>query len=76
MWIHLPNGRTELVLNEDHIKRLLSEGGREVPDPRVPAKVEETEPEQQPEAEAVVGDQPNEDSTPATTKPKTTKRGK
>jgi hypothetical protein len=34
MWIRLPNGRDELVVNEDHIKRLLSEGGIEISDPR------------------------------------------
>lgn len=34
MWLRLSNGRHELVMNEDHIKRLLNEGAVEIPDPR------------------------------------------
>jgi len=34
MWLRLSNGRNELVVNEDHIKRLLNEGAVEIPDPR------------------------------------------
>jgi len=33
MWLRLSNGRNELVVNEDHIRRLLSEGAVEIPDP-------------------------------------------
>jgi hypothetical protein len=41
MWIFIQKtGRTELVLNPDHIARLLGEGGTEVADPRVPVKDE------------------------------------
>jgi hypothetical protein len=40
MWLRLSNGRNELVVNEDHIRRLLSEGAVEIPDPR--SKPEET----------------------------------
>ncbi len=36
MWLKLTNGRVELVINEDHIKRLISEGAVEIPDPQVP----------------------------------------
>jgi hypothetical protein len=35
MWLKLPNGRDELVVNEDHINRLLAEGAVEIPDPRL-----------------------------------------
>jgi len=34
MWLRLSNGRHELVVNEDHIRRLLAEGAVEIPDPR------------------------------------------
>ncbi len=34
MWLRLPNGRQELIHNEDHIKRHLGEGAFEIPDPR------------------------------------------
>jgi len=34
MWLRLSNGREELVVNEDHIRRLLAEGAVEIPDPR------------------------------------------
>jgi hypothetical protein len=40
MWLRLSNGRNELVVNEDHVRRLLAEGGVEIPDPRL--KPEET----------------------------------
>lgn len=75
MWIHLPNGRTELVLNPDHIKRLLSEGGHEVPDPREPVKAEEPVSGAE-TTEETGGEQSNEDTTPPPTTTKTTKRGK
>ena len=38
MWIKCPNGLDALVLHEDHIKRLLSEGGVEIPDPTLPSE--------------------------------------
>jgi hypothetical protein len=34
MWLKLSNGRDELVINEDHIKRLKDEGAIEITDPR------------------------------------------
>lgn len=38
MWIRCPNGLDALVHHEDHIKRLLSEGGVEIPDPTLPTE--------------------------------------
>lgn len=34
-WMRLSNGREELIVNPDHIKRLLDEGGTIIPDPRL-----------------------------------------
>lgn len=50
MWLKLSNGREELVLNEDHVKRLLGEGAVEIDDPRAV-------PEEQPESELIDGSQ-------------------
>lgn len=55
MWLKLSSGRDELVLNPDHVKRLLSEGAVETDDPRV--KPETQEPEQVPESEQGDGSQ-------------------
>lgn len=43
MWMRLSSGREELVLNEDHIKRLLGEGAVEIADPRMPQETEISE---------------------------------
>lgn len=40
MWIRCPNGVDTLVHHEDHINRLLSEGGIEIPDPTLSPVVE------------------------------------
>ncbi len=34
VWIRLSNGREELIVHPDHIKRLLDDGGVIIPDPR------------------------------------------
>jgi hypothetical protein len=69
MWIKLANGRVELVVNEDHIQRLLSEGCMEVSDPRlVPTEQPEETTEQQQESEQADGsalDNGESDSEPA-----------
>jgi hypothetical protein len=49
MWLKLPNGRDELVVNEDHVKRLLNEGAVEIPDPRIPLEDVAEPVEEQPE---------------------------
>lgn len=36
MWMRLSNGREELIVNEDHVKRLKGEGAVEIDDPRTP----------------------------------------
>ena len=40
MWMRLSNGREEIIVNKDHVKRLLSEGAVQIADPRVPQEVE------------------------------------
>lgn len=71
MWIRLPNGRTELVLNDAHITRLLSEGGVEVPDPTVAQQEPEPAPEtpEQQESEQADGstsvNEPSDNSSKA-----------
>ena len=57
MWILHTNGQKLKVVNEDHIKRLLSEGGQEIPDPTLPQEpaVEQMQaPESDKSAEQIV----------------------
>jgi hypothetical protein len=54
MWIKCPNGVDTLVLDPDHVKRLLNEGGQEIPDPTI---VQVVEPEQEP-SEVQVASEP------------------
>lgn len=61
MWLKLSSGREELVLNADHIKRLLSEGAVEIPDPRT--QPETQEPEQKQEAEVKIPESEQSDGT-------------
>jgi len=37
VWMRLSNGREELIVHPDHVKRLLDDGGVIIPDPRTPA---------------------------------------
>lgn len=53
MWIRCPNGLDTLVHHEDHIKRLLAEGGVEIPNPTLPSE-QGTQEDAQPVAEDVV----------------------
>ena len=34
-WMRLSNGREEIIVNQDHVKRLLGEGAVKIDDPRV-----------------------------------------
>ena|SRR5882762_7855183 len=49
MWMRLSNGREELIVNEDHVKRLLGEGAIEIADPRVPQAPETPQEPEQPQ---------------------------
>jgi len=53
MWLKLPNGRDELVINEDHIKRLKDDGAIEIADPRLPSQEPPTEQTLSPELDAI-----------------------
>ncbi len=52
MWILHTNGQKIKVVNEDHIKRLLSEGGQEIADPTQQEAPQEPEQPQVPSGEA------------------------
>src|SRR4051812_12927208 len=47
-WMRLSNGREEIIVNKDHVKRLLSEGAVEIDDPRVPQAPEVPRPTTEP----------------------------
>lgn len=55
MWIRCPNGLDTLVHHEDHIRRLLAEGGVEIPDPTLPSE-QATQEEAQPVTEEVASE--------------------
>jgi len=38
VWMRLANGREELIIHPDHVKRLLDDGGVIIPDPRTPVE--------------------------------------
>ena len=72
MWIRCPNGLDALVHHEDHIKRLLSEGGVEIPDPTLPS-----EQATQKDAQSVIDDVASEpDQAVVENSPVVRKRGR
>lgn len=64
MWLRLSNGRDELVVNEDHIRRLLNEGAVEIPDPRLQPETVASLTEEQ-EAEEVTQHLPAQKKQPS-----------
>jgi hypothetical protein len=64
-WMRLSNGREELIVNRDHVKRLLGEGAVPIDDPRV-----SQEPEKPKELEQLQGSaELNADSSEGTEQP-------
>jgi hypothetical protein len=63
--MRLSNGREELVLNEDHVKRLLGEGAVEIVDPRVPQESETPKGPEQPQAPIVPSGETGTEQAPS-----------